>query len=85
MSRRSTELFEFANGQLVGGLRESIDRFLETLIGVQIPGVVNVGEADDFESWLNHFPDSGQREYAMRVQFNSFAAERVTDDSEKGR
>src|SRR5271169_5702920 len=39
LSRRSTELFEFANGQLVGGLRESIDRFLETLIGVQIPGV----------------------------------------------
>ena len=46
MSRRSTELFEFENGQRVGELRESIDRFLETLIRVQIPGVVKIGEAD---------------------------------------
>jgi hypothetical protein len=43
---QSTELFEFENGQRVGELRESIDRFLETLIRVQIPGVVKIGEAD---------------------------------------
>jgi hypothetical protein len=38
--------FRVENGQRDGGLRESIDCFLETVIGVQIPGVVNVGEAD---------------------------------------
>ena len=38
--------FRVENGQRVGGLRESIACFLETVTGVQIPGVVNLGEAD---------------------------------------
>jgi hypothetical protein len=65
LSRRSTKLF----GSKVASAseRESIDRFLETLIGVQIPGVINVGEADrqGARDALHHLPDEILNEYIV--------------------
>jgi nitrogen regulatory protein PII len=53
-----TQNVRVENGQRVGGLRESIACFLETVIGVQIPGVVNVGEAGSQKGHREIYPGS---------------------------